>query len=235
MARKPRYFVRDVPQHVIQRGNNRAACFFANDDYRRYRDDLKEVAAKHGCAIHAYVFMTNHVHALVTPQEATSIPAMMQALGRRYVRYVNGVYRRTGTLWEGRYNASLVQSEHYLLCCYRYIELNPVRAGMVEHPRLYPWSSYHAHAHGHTDTLVDDHPLYRALGSSAHARHQVYRELFKIHLDQNTIDLIRDVTNKAWPLGNERFREQVETALQRRTRPLPRGGARKQNTETGSA
>jgi REP-associated tyrosine transposase len=144
----------------------------------------------------------------------------------------NYTYQRTGTLWEGRYRATLIDSERYLLTCYRYIELNPVRAGIVEHPRLYPWSSYHAHAHGQMDSLIEDHPLYLGLGNSEPARHEAYRELFKTHLDETTVDLIREVTNKAWPLGDERFREQIETALQRRTRPLPRGGARKQNAET---
>jgi putative transposase len=237
MARLPRYVLPGQPQHVIQRGNNRNPTFFAEDDYRFYRACLKEACNRHGCSVHAYVLMTNHVHLLLTltPNTENAISKVMQSVGRRYVQYFNDTYQRTGTLWEGRYRATLIDTEHYLLTCSRYIELNPVRAGIVNHPRLYPWSSYHAHAHGQADTLIEDHPLYLALGACAQARHEAYRELFNAHLDETTLDLIREGTNKAWPLGNERFRDQIEVALQRRTRPLPRGGARKKNAETTSA
>ena len=141
MARLGRYFLPDQPLHVIQRGNNRAPIFFGDDDYERYRTWLGEAAAAYGCAIHAYVLMTNHVHLLVTPREDESLPRTMQSLGRRYVRHVNTRYRRSGTLWEGRYRAAPIDSEAYFLACCRYIELNPVRAGTVGHARDYPWSS----------------------------------------------------------------------------------------------
>ncbi len=137
MARLGRYFLPDQPLHVIQRGNNRQAIFFAAEDYARYRDWLAEAAARAGCAIHAYVLMTNHVHLLATPARADSLPRMMQLLGRRYVRHVNAAYRRSGTLWEGRYRAAPIDSEAYFLACCRTIELNPVRAGMVDHPRAF--------------------------------------------------------------------------------------------------
>jgi REP element-mobilizing transposase RayT len=148
MARLGRYFLPEQPLHVIQRGNNRQAIFFDDDDYVRYRNWLAEAAAEYGCVVHAYVLMTNHAHLLATPREAGSLPRVMQSLGRRYVRHVNTLYRRTGTLWEGRYRAAPIDSERYFLTCCRYIELNPVRARMVRHPREYRWSSYRSHARG---------------------------------------------------------------------------------------
>ena len=137
MPRKPRFKLIGIPQHVIQRGNNREPCFYAEEDYRRYLDDLQECASKFDSRIHAYVLMTNHVHLLVTPMTEHGISQMMQALGRRYVYYVNKTYKRTGTLWEGRYKSSLIDSDRYLLTCMRYIELNPIRACMVIHPGEY--------------------------------------------------------------------------------------------------
>ena len=139
MPRKPRFNLIGIPQHVIQRGNNREPCFYAEQNYRRYLDDLREVAEKYRCRIHAYVLMTNHVHILVTPMVEYGISQMMQALGRRYVYYINMTYKRTGTLWEGRFKASLIDSDAYLLTCMRYIELNPIRANMVSHPGEYQW------------------------------------------------------------------------------------------------
>jgi len=154
MARKPRFNVIGVPQHVIQRGNNREPCFFAEEDYRYYVECLEESAKKFGCLIHGYVLMTNHVHLLVTPQVDYGVSQMMQSVGRKYVRYINYQYRRTGTLWEGRYKASLVDSENYLLTCMRYIELNPVRAGMIELPGEYRWSSYSTNGYGKEDACI---------------------------------------------------------------------------------
>ena len=230
MARLPRYVLPGQPQHVIQRGNNRGVTFFAAEDYTFYRKCLREAGDRHGCAVHAYVLMTNHVHLLLTPDTPSSIAKVMQSVGRRYVQYINYTYRRTGTLWEGRYKATLIDSEQYLLTCSHYIELNPVRAGIVAHPCDYPWSSYRAHAHGQSDTLIRDHALYQALGETNSGRQEAYRELFKVQLDSVTVSLIRESTNKSWVLGSDRFREEIEAALQRRTRPLPRGGVRRRNT-----
>ena len=235
MACLPRYVLPGQPQHVIQRGNNRSVTFFAEEDYSFYLECLKEARDKHGCTVHTYVLMTNHVHLLLTPDNPYSIAKTMQSVGRRYVQYINYTYRRTGTLWEGRYKATLIDSEQYLLTCSRYIELNPVRAGIVTHPDEYPWSSYRAHAHGQADTLIRNHSLYLALGESDSVRQEAYRELFKVQLDSATVNLIRESTNKSWALGSERFRKEIEAALQRRARPLPRGGARRRNnmeTET---
>jgi putative transposase len=226
MARLGRYFLPDQPLHVIQRGNNREPTFFCDDDYIRYREWLGAAAADHGCSIHAYVLMTNHVHLLATPERADSIPRMMQSLGRRYVRHVNFTYRRTGTLWEGRYRAAPIDGEAYFLACCRYIELNPVRAGMVGHPREYSWSSYRANALGALDALVSIHPLYRALARTVAERRSAYRALFRSSLDVGFVDALRAATNGGWALGNERFKLQIARALKRRVAPLPRGRPR---------
>lgn len=151
MARQPRFDLPGVPQHIVQRGNDRQPRFADTAGYLRYRQELGEAARKHGCTLHAYVLMTNHVHLLATPAEPGGISRMMQAIGRRYVAAFNARYRRTDTLWEGRFKSALVDSERYVLACYRYIELNPVRAGMVAAPGDYRWSSYHANADGRTE------------------------------------------------------------------------------------
>ena len=223
MARLGRYFVAGQALHVIQRGNNRQAIFFAPSDYGRYRTWLAESANKYGCAVHAHVLMTNHVHLLVTPEGRNSLPRMMQSLGRRYVRYVNGVYRRTGTLWEGRYRAAPIDGEEYFLACCRYIELNPVRARMAAHPRDYPWSSYAAHAHGAADALAAGHPVFRRLGGNAAERQQEYRALFRRALDEDFLDALRRATNGGWALGSDRFARTIERSAKRRAKPLPKG------------
>jgi putative transposase len=223
MARLGRYFLPDQPLHLIQRGNNRQAIFHCEEDYRAYRAWLGEAAAEYGCAIHAYVLMTNHVHLLVTLEEADSVPRTMQLLGRRYVRYVNGAYRRTGTLWEGRYRAAPIDSEAYFFSCCRYIELNPVRARMVAHPKAYRWSSYRAHAHGTADPLLTHHPLFRRLGRTEAERQACYRALFRTPLEQGFVEALRAATNGGWALGSERFKQQIAAALKRRVAPLPPG------------
>jgi putative transposase len=223
MARLGRYFLPDQPLHVIQRGNNRQAIFFCADDYRRFHSWLAEAALAHDCMVHAYVLMTNHTHLLVTPGNRESLPRTMQALGRRYVRHVNITAGRTGTLWEGRYRAAPIDSEAYFLACCRYIELNPVRAGMVTRPQDYRWSSYRAHALGATDALVRDHAVYRALGHSPGERRAAYRALFGAPLDAVLLDALRAATNGGWALGDERFRQGLAKAAGRRAAPLPRG------------
>jgi putative transposase len=223
MSRLGRYFIEGQALHVIQRGNNRQRIFFAEEDYLSYRGWLAEAAADHGCAIHAYVLMTNHVHLLATPARADSLPRLMQSLGRRYVRAVNARRRRTGTLWEGRYRAAPIDSEAYLLRCCRYIELNPVRAGLVARPRDYRWSSYRRHALGAADPLVAPHPLYRALGRDDAERQEAYRGLFREVLDAAFLDDLRAATNGGWALGDDRFRGRIASAAGRRTAPLSAG------------
>ena len=223
MARLGRYFLPEQPLHLIQRGNNRQVIFRCENDYRSYCAWLKEAATRYGCAIHAYVLMTNHVHLLVTPEEAESVPRTMQLLGRRYVRYVNGIYRRTGTLWEGRYRAAPIDSDAYFFSCCRYIELNPVRAGMVAHPKAYRWSSYRAHAHGAEDPLLSRHPVFRRLGRTLADQQTAYRGLFRTPLEQGFVDALRAATNGGWALGGERFKQEIAAALKRRVAPLPPG------------
>ena len=223
MARKPRFNLIGVPQHVIQRGNNREPCFYSSDDYFRYLHDLEGAAKKNKCAIHAYVLMTNHVHILVTPFKAHGVSHMMQDLGRKYVRYINHTYKRTGTLWEGRFKSSLVDSEKYLLTCMRYVELNPVRASMVAHPGDYQWSSYANNAMGKTSALISQHILYEQLGSNKLERQFSYRELFKHHLDNAEIHSIRDALNQEMVLGRDDFKEKIEQMTKRQVKPAPMG------------
>lgn len=234
MPRKPRFFVPNVPVHVVQRGNNRQAVFFDDGDYRVYLEWLSEAAATHGCAIHAYVLMTNHVHLLMTPVEHRSVSDTLQALGRRFVPYINRSYGRTGTLWEGRFKANPVQEDAYLLSCYRYIELNPVRAGMVDDPAHYRWSSYGANALGEDNPLLHPHPLYLALGADDAGRHAAYRELVAAGLGAEHLKRLRACLQTGTPLGNERFREQIEQALNVRVGYSTRGRPKKPPAEQAS-
>jgi putative transposase len=225
MARQPRYALIGQPQHVIQRGNNRSTLFTATAHYRLFFDCLREACERHGCRVHAYVLMTNHVHFLMTPDTRGGIGKVMQSIGRRYVQYFNLTTKRTGTLWEGRYRATVVDTERYLLACYRYIELNPVRAGLVTHPRDYRWSSYRANALGVTDPLVAPHASYTALGAENRVRQTAYRALFREGVDEPTLHEIREATNKGWALGRASFRDEI-SRLDRRAWPSPKGGAR---------
>jgi len=216
MPRRARLSLPGIPWHIIQRGNNRSVCFFAEEDYRLYLDHLTELAEHFDCAVHAYVLMTNHVHLLLTPQEADGPALLMKHLGQRYVQYVNRTYQRSGTLWEGRFRSCLTQTEDYVLACYRYIELNPLRANMVRHPREYKWSSYRSNAEGRDDPLITSHEEYRRLGRTKAARRGAYRALFKAHIDEQELNQIRQATNGNYALGNTRFQEQIEAALGRR-------------------
>ena len=218
MPRKPRFNLLGVPQHVIQRGNNREPCFYSEQDYLHYLTDVKEVAKKFDCHIHAYVLMTNHVHLLLTPMIENGISLFMQSIGRRYVRYFNETYNRTGTLWEGRYKASLVDSDSYLLSCMCYIEMNPVRATMVAHPDEYKWSSYNQNAQVSNRTLVDHHPVFETLGDSIEERQFVYRGLFERYFDNDVIHQIRDALNQELVLGRTVFKEKIEEITRRQAR-----------------
>lgn len=223
MPRQPRLDLPHVPQHVVQRGNDRRPCFFEEIDRTRYLSELSDIAGRIGCAVHAYVLMTNHVHLLVTPSQTGQVGSMMQALGRRFVRYVNDRYHRTGTLWEGRYKACLVDSDHYLLRCYRYIELNPVRAGLVPTPSLYRWSSYHANALGEHAPLITAHSAYLALDPQTERRARVYLEFVEEALDPEELDVIRLRLQRQHALGGDRFRTMIEEQLQRRAGPAKIG------------
>jgi putative transposase len=209
----------NVPLHIIQRGNNRQACFYEEQDYKIYLEWLGNYAHETSCSIHAYVLMTNHVHLLITPDKHESAGHMMKKLGQRYVQYFNRTHRRSGTLWEGRYRSCLIQSEVYLYSCHRYIELNPVRAQLVDHPADYLWSSYQANGHGTRNGILNPHPLYKALGRDVAERQIAYRELFRHELGPGDIDEIRKSTNGNFVLGDSRFAEKVEAVLGRRATP----------------
>ena len=209
MPRRLRVLLSGYPLHIVQRGINREPCFFTDEDYYCYLHWLEESARACGCAIHAYALMTNHVHLLLTPAETGAPSRLMQSLGRRYVQYANRFYRRTGSLWEGRYKSSVVQAESYLLACQRYIELNPVRAGMVVDPGQYPWSSYRANGLGQLDVRLTQHELYRSLGKDGGEREAAYRTLFRPELDAEAVDDIRQALQLGMPVGSERFAEVI--------------------------
>jgi len=226
MPRKPRVYMAGVPCHIIQRGNNRQACFFSEQDYQFYLECLSDACDRYNVSLHAYVLMTNHVHLLMTPNKADGISRVMQSLGRRYVQYVNFEYRRSGTLWEGRHKSSLVDAEDYLLKCYRYIEMNPVRACMVEHPSEYQWSSYRVNACGEPSEFVKPHSLYLAISEHSEERLASYRELFSTGIDQQEVHDIRQAVQFSVPLGSSRFSEQIEQALNIKLGQAKRGRPR---------
>jgi len=228
MPRRARIHLPDIPLHVVQRGHNREACFFGEDDYHAYRHWLGEALKTSGCRLHAYVQMTNHVHLLLTPPAPEAVTQLVISLGRRYVQYINKTYRRTGTLWDSRYKSSLVQADAYLLLCQRYIELNPVRAAMVDDPAHYRWSSYRSNGLGQPDALLTPHDLYRALDNDAVKRQAAYRALFRSELDHEALADIRLALNQGQPLGKGRFLDQVENMLGRRCEVRPRGRPRRQ-------
>ena len=213
MPRRPRIKLADVQQHVVQRGINREPCFFAEEDYHCYLHWLQESAADWHCGIHAYVLMTNHVHLLVTSERQDGIAKLMQSIGRRYVQYINRSYHRTGSLWEGRFKSSLVQAEEYLLTCMRYIELNPVRANMVNDPAQYRWSSYRHNGLGQVDERITSHSLYQSLGKDEAIRLAEYRALFRSELDEAALTDIRLALAQGQPLGSERFGEMMCAAV----------------------
>ncbi len=224
MPRKPRFVIPGEAQHVIIRGINREPIFYDKPDYHCYLTHLNEALVKFQCTLHAYVLMTNHVHFLISPSDTIGISKTIQSLGRQYVQYFNYTYERTGSLWEGRYKASLIDTEHYLLACYRYIELNPVRAQMVEHPSDYPWSSYMFNALGKENKLITPHYKYKESGKDLLEQQRAYRALFKAHIPKKQLDEIREATNKEWVLGSDYFKNKISEKLKRQVSPLARGG-----------
>ncbi len=223
MPRKPRFFLPDISVHIVQRGHSCEPVFFENDDYQAYLGWLKEAADRYCCDIHAYVLMSNHIHILATPREKQSISRMMQYVGRRYVPYINQTYGTSGSLWEGRFKASLISDEDYLLTCMRYIELNPLRASMVKSPGYYRWSSYRHNAQGKDDATVTEHPLYTAMGRTKATRCENYKSLFKVHIDDDQLKSIRAAWQTGTPLGNDHFREKIERKLKTKIGQARRG------------
>ena len=209
MPRRARSYIPGLPYHVVQRGNNREPCFIEPENYQYYLELWNTLSERYKVAIHAYCLMTNHIHFLVTPDSETSISNTMKVVGSRYAQYINLKYKRTGTLWEGRHRASLVQTDEYLLTCMRYIELNPVRAKMVKRPEEYKWSSYGNNAWGDRGCLTP-HQDYLSLGKTEQERHYAYRELFTHQLSETDLHLIRKAAHYCQPVANEQFKQFIE-------------------------
>ena len=225
MARPVRLIVPGVAVHIIQRGNNRNICFREDSDFLTYLGYLRHLSGKYRCQLHAYCLMTNHVHLLLTPAGAGACAVLMRDLGRCYVRYFNRRYGRTGTLWEGRFRSCIAEAAHYVLACYRYIELNPVRARMTDHPAGYLWSSYAINAGMRADSLIWPHREYLGLAEDATVRQAAYRALFDARVDERLQQAIRDATNGGYPLASEAFKAGVSMpagARMERGRPGPR-------------
>lgn len=227
MGRSPRITIPAYPHHIIQRGNNRAATFFADGDYRFFLECLRQAKIKCKCKIYAYVLMTNHVHLLVEPVEVGDLGRFMQSVGRRYVRYVNKTYGRSGTLWEGRFKSAGVSRDEYLIACSRYIELNPARAGLVSHPKEYRWSSYQKRALGMSDRLLDEDPWYGGLGSTATERQEKYQEWIDAQIANGEWDEIRHATQRGRLIGHQAFQKQIEAVTGRRLVGEARGRPKK--------
>jgi len=225
MPRKPRFFLPDVPVHAIARGNDKNNVFKSDDDKKFYISCLQQASDRYSTSIHAYVLMDNHVHLLISSCEAINISKFMQHIGRLYVPYFNRKYSHTGTLWEGRFKASIIDDENYLLSCYRYIELNPVRAGMVESPERYPWSSYSVNAFEYDNSLVKQHEVYQRLGLTNKERANVYKDGFNsfVNLDSVILQEIRGAVQTGTPLGSQKFKEKVENILSVSTGQTKRG------------
>ena len=227
MTRLRQFDLPDVPHHVIQRGTDRCRIFRDDRDYRFFLNCLWDASERYHCDVHAYVLMTNHVHFLMTAHAERGLSKLMQSVGSRYVPYFNARHDRTGTLWQGRPRFTPVETDEYFLVCSRYIELNPVRAGMTSNPGDYPWSSYQHHALGLTDPLIRDHEIVKSLGRTLTERCAAYLALFDGTVDEAVLPAIRGATNHGWALGNKLFRDRIQALSQRRAAPLPRGGSRR--------
>ncbi|MDT8405275.1 transposase [Sulfuriflexus sp.] len=232
MPRTARTYLPGLPYHLVQRGNNREACFIEPENYQYYLELWKEVSRRYGVAVHAYCLMTNHIHFLVTPDTPTAISNATKVVGSRYAQYINRRYKRTGTLWEGRHRPSLIQSEKYLLICHRYVELNPVRAGMVARPEEYHWSSYGVNAWGDVSWLTP-HEEYLRLGQTRDTRCHAYRELFNYQFSETDLHRIRKAAHYCQPVGDDRFRQQIEKKYGIKLGQMKRGRPRKKKDEEG--
>jgi putative transposase len=228
MPRHARIVAAGFPMHAILRGIDRTAIFFADADRLAFLDALAGLAASESVRVHAYVLMTNHVHLLMTPESERGPSLLMKGLGQRYVQHVNRAYRRSGTLFEGRFRSSVIEADSYLLACQRYIELNPVRAHMVHAPGDYPWSSYRCNALGGADPVVAAHPLYLALAETEEARRSTYRDLFADEIPEDALVALRDATNGGFALGSPRFLRQIAAMIGRRTWPGKSGRPKKE-------
>jgi putative transposase len=223
MARLPRLVVPNQPHHILQSGNDRQAIFRDANDSMAFLGWLREAARQFKVAIHAYVLMPTHLHLLASPSDSTGLARMMQWVGRHYVPYFNARYQRVGTLWQGRYKATVIDSEQYFLICSRYIELHPVRAGIVVNPAEYPWSSFAHHVGSRSDPLITDHPLYWALGNTPFDREAAYKTLMDQGLTPAQVGVLNEATLTGWPLGSDKFKALLAKQVKRRVSPAKRG------------
>ena len=226
MARLPRYRIKNLPQHIIQQGRDGQEIFFEDQDYQYFRDCLDAAAYNYQLEVHAFVLMPDHVHILATPGNTNSISRTTQSIGRNYVQYFNECYGGSGTLWEGRYRSTVIESKQYLLACSRYIELNPVRNGLVSKPADYHWSSYAHNALGKVDEMITAHKEYLQLGSDDKSRVKAYRSMFRQKLGTGMVQQITDATLKGWVLGDSKFARKIEKLSGRRATQLPKGRPR---------
>ena len=231
MPRRARMYLPGYTYHIVQRGNNREACFLGEENYQLYFELLRDILPRYGATLHAYCLMTNHVHLLMSPGNEESISNTMKVLASRYAYALNKTHKRSGTIWEGRHKASVVDSEAYLLKCYRYIELNPVAAGMVKRPEEYKWSSYHYNARGDASAVITPHEEYLRLGREPEERRHAYRELFKTNLSEQDLHAFRKAAHYSMPVGSDRFCEQIESKIGRSIGYAARGRPRKKVPE----
>ncbi|HEX7080856.1 MAG TPA: transposase [Gammaproteobacteria bacterium] len=230
----PRVTMPGITLHVVQRGHNRARAFFDREDYFHYLDLLTTAAARYETRVHAYVLMTNHVHLLLTQGRPNGVSLTLQYVAGIYSRRINARYGRTGSLWEGRFKSSPIDSDRYCLACYRYIELNPVRAGITKRPDDYRWSSYRVNSTGAPSVLITPHPTYDSLGITPRGRAERYRGLVQDALPESLLQDLRESVRKGLPTGSDDFRRQVETALKRPLGSGRRGRPPKRRPQKGA-
>jgi len=234
MARLPRLVLPNHPLHIMHRGNNRQDIFESEEDMIRIKEDIQYGLEKSSCQLHAYVIMTNHLHLLITPESKEQLAIFMQAMANKYVRYFNAKHNRTGTIWEGRYKSCLVDSDAYLFTLYKYIEMNPIKANMVESLNDYPWSSYAHHALGREDNLISEHAQYQALGKDALARSEAYIALFDGLDMTKRNDSITQATERGEAYGTDTFHQKIEKLVSRATKLVTHGGDRKSEAYRGN-
>lgn len=231
MPRLPRLNLIDIPQHIVQVGHNNLPCFFDAEDYQFYLASLRNAANQYRVDIHAYVLLPNMIQIIATPRVPDGISSMMQSLGRRYVQFVNHRYKRSGTLWAGRYKSSLIDSDAYLLTCYRYVELRPLYLGLADALSAYRWSSFNHHANNDTvgdeNEVISDHRLYLELGETPPERAEAYRKLFSYRFDRRLLEYIAETIKLGQVLGGDVFKDKIELIANQRVRPLKRGRPRK--------
>ncbi len=235
MARLPRIVIPNQPLHIMHRGNNRQDIFESEEDMIRIKEDIAHALSKSDCSLHAYVIMSNHLHLLITPADKVQLSKFMQTLANRYVRYYNATRNRTGTIWEGRFKSCLIDSENYLFTLYRYIEMNPVKANMVENIADYPWSSYQHNALGEKNSLITEHPLYQDLGKSTELRAKNYQKIFNTLNNSDQEQQITEATMRGEVFGSSGFHHKIRQLISRTTRLTTHGGDRKSESYRNQA